>query len=501
MEMPDRKAKRLVKRRYGNTAEFSFKEVISAFICFVACGVLFAGLVLRYVHTSVEARRRRLEFFVASSYSNEIRRTLEHTLSAAYAAAELVYSKNTEPEAFRAAVQRLIPRYPHVLSVELAPDGIIEQVEPLAGHEKAVGLNLLEYQGHKEEAEAARKSGKLALLGPYTLVQGFPALIGMLPVFTEGAATVDETGGNEKRFWGFVSIVIDSGGMVSSLHESGLCARGYNYELLKSSDDGANFITVARTKRAVKSPVESKFEVANTKWIFKIEPAAGWLNVRGIVRVTTVLCITDILIFISALLFQNFVSYNRRLENAISFDSLTGAYTRQAGILLLDYEIKKARRNETKLMLCFIDMNDFKHINDTYGHRTGDLLLQKAVEYMKNSIRATDVIARFGGDEFLVILNDQNTSRSNEDVIERLKKAMTGAVITEDGRRVDFSASIGTAVFPDNGKNRSALIEYADKAMYEAKQSQKTPSRTHAEGKNAVGIAYGRDKRAAQKIR
>lgn len=471
--MPDHKAKKLVKKRYGHTADFSFKEIIRAFICFVVCSAAFAGLILRYVHSSVENRRRQLEFFVASSYSNEIRRTLEHTLAAAYAAAELVYTGNTEPEAFHAAAKRLIPRYPHILSMELAPDGIIQLVEPLAGHEKAVGLNLFEYPGHTEDAEKTRQSGNIALLGPYTLIQGFQGLIGMLPIFTGGAESADGLSGDEKRFWGFVSIVIDSGGILASLHESGLCARGYNYELLKSTDGGAEFMTVAHTQMRVKNPVESEFEVANTKWIFKIEPAVGWLNVPGIVRVVIVLCMTDILIFISALLLQNFVSYNRRLENAISFDALTGAYTRQAGILLLDYEIKKARRNDTKLMLCFIDMNDFKRINDTFGHRTGDMLLQKAVEYMKNSIRTTDVIARFGGDEFLVILNDQNTPCSNEEVIARLKKAMTAAVINVGGKRVDFSASIGTAVFPDDGKNRLELIEYADKAMYDAKQAHK----------------------------
>ncbi|MGP1459496.1 MAG: sensor domain-containing diguanylate cyclase, partial [Treponema sp.] len=465
-EMPDRKVRKLVKRRFGNANGFSFKEITRALICFLTCGALFTGLTLRYVKTSVDLRRYRLEFFVASAYANEIHKTLEHTLSAAYTAAELVYSGMTAPDTFGDAVQRLLPHYPSVLNVELAPAGIITQIEPTAGNEAAIGLNLFEYDKCKAEANAAERNGKISLIGPYVLMQGFPGLIGMLPVFTQSAE-------QEKRFWGFVNVVMDADSMVTNLRESDLYAKGYSYELLKTADGEDGYTTVARTETAVKNPVESAFEIANTKWIFKIEPVGGWLNVRGIVRLVIILFITDILIFISALLLQNFVSYNKKLENAISFDALTGAYTRQAGALLLEHEIRKARHNDAKLTLCFIDMNNFKYINDTYGHRAGDILLRKAVEYMKKSLRTTDVIARFGGDEFVVILSDQNASCSNEDVIARLTAAMEKPTFSDGGHIIEFSASVGTAIFPDNGNNRFELVEYADKAMYDAKELRK----------------------------
>lgn len=462
--MPNQKAKKLLKSKYKNAKHFCIADIIKALVCFILGAAVFTAIVLRYVKTSAEDRRLRVSFF-AASYSNEMQRTLDHTLSLAYTIEALIHLKKADPENFHEAAERLIEHYPSVLNIQLAPNGIISRTEPIKGNEKAIGLNILEYDGHKTEAVTAKETGKMVLAGPYQLVQGYTGLIAILPVFTE-------TGGG-KEFWGFTNVVIDPKSVVDNLRTSGLSEKGYNYELLKSSGTSECKLTVAKTKTPVKNPVERSFKIANTEWIFRLEPAAGWVNVKNVMQISIVLALLDVLIFVSALLIQNFVSYNKRLENAISFDSLTGAYTRQAGILLLEHEIRKAKRNNTKIMLCFIDMNNFKHINDTYGHSTGDFLLQKAVEYMKNAIRATDVISRFGGDEFLVILSDQHNPQTNEYVIKRLTKALSATAISETNTPIEFSASIGTAVYPDDGQDGCELIECADKKMYRAKQARK----------------------------
>lgn len=462
--MPSQKAKKILKNKYRDAKQFCLSDIIKALICFVLGAVVFTGIVFRYIKTSAEDRRLRVSFF-AASYSNEMQRTLDHTLSLAYTIEALIHLKKADSANFHEAAERLIEHYPSVLNVQFAPNGVITQAEPLEGNEKAIGLNMFDYDGHKTEVLAAKESGKMILAGPYQLVQGYIGLIGMLPVFTENDG--------EKEFWGFINIIINPKSVVDNLRSSGLSEKGYKYELLKSSGTSEFRFTVAKTKTPVKNPVERGFKIANTEWIFRLEPAAGWVNVKNVMQISIVLALLDVLIFVSALLIQNFVSYNKRLENAISFDSLTGAYTRQAGILLLEHEIRKAKRNNTKIMLCFIDMNNFKHINDTYGHSTGDFLLQKAVEYMKNAIRATDVISRFGGDEFLVILSDQHNPQTNEYVIKRLTKALSATAISETNTLIEFSASIGTAIYPDNGQDCCELIEYADKKMYIAKQARK----------------------------
>ena len=462
--MPSQKAKKILKSKYRNAKRFCLSDIIKALICFLLGAVIFTGFVLRYIKTSSEDRRLRVSFF-AASYSNEMQRTLDHTLSLAYTIETLIHLKKTAARNFHEAAEILMKHYPSIVNIQIAPNGIITQAEPIEGNEKAIGLNMFEYDGHKTEAFAAKESGKMVLAGPYQLVQGYTGLIGILPVFMENDGS--------KEFWGFINIVINPKSVIENLRSSGLSEKGYNYELLKSSGTSECQLVVAKTKMSVKNPVEHSFEIANTKWIFRLEPSAGWVNAKNVMQISIVLSLLDMLIFVSALLIQNFVSYNKRLENAISFDSLTGAYTRQAGILLLDHEIRKAKRNNTKIMLCFIDMNNFKHINDTYGHSTGDLLLQKAVEYMKNVIRATDVISRFGGDEFLVILSDQHNPQSNEYVISRLTQALSATAISESNTPIEFSASIGTAVYPDNGQDGYELIEYADKKMYSAKQARK----------------------------
>ncbi|MDZ7783072.1 MAG: GGDEF domain-containing protein [Halioglobus sp.] len=119
--------------------------------------------------------------------------------------------------------------------------------------------------------------------------------------------------------------------------------------------------------------------------------------------------------------------------------------------------------------LLFIDLNDFKQINDTYGHGAGDKLLATVAQRLHSSLRETDLIARLGGDEFAVVLEDIRSTDELTRIAHKLSQAIEQPVSVRQ-HELKFGASIGLAIFPIDGRQKQELEEQADKAMYYAKQ-------------------------------
>jgi diguanylate cyclase (GGDEF)-like protein len=146
-------------------------------------------------------------------------------------------------------------------------------------------------------------------------------------------------------------------------------------------------------------------------------------------------------------------------------DDLTGALARGAIYSLLEQEIKRIKRYGGKSSLLFIDLDNFKVLNDLHGHLEGDKALVSFVQLLKNTLRESDTITRYGGDEFVILL--PNTPlESAESVAERIIKNL-------QKENSEISCSIGIVEIPTHGTETEILIEKADKAMYRAKQTGK----------------------------
>lgn len=128
----------------------------------------------------------------------------------------------------------------------------------------------------------------------------------------------------------------------------------------------------------------------------------------------------------------------------------------------------RARRTGTHAALLFIDLNDFKAINDTYGHEAGDMLLSTVSERLTESVRETDLVARLGGDEFIVWLDlldeDINVDIAVARIVQNIDKPIT---LRGDTLRVKLS--IGVALYPNHSENFDGLMKLADESMYKAK--------------------------------
>ncbi|HXP97636.1 MAG TPA: EAL domain-containing protein [Telmatospirillum sp.] len=156
------------------------------------------------------------------------------------------------------------------------------------------------------------------------------------------------------------------------------------------------------------------------------------------------------------------------IERHVYLDALTGLPNRVLMQDRLAQAIETARRDHTQVALLFIDLDGFKMVNDTFGHDVGDDLLKHAADLLRQCLRHSDTIARLGGDEFILILPKVDSPDEVAEVAEKVI-AQLGKTISLDGRLIRLGASVGIALFPDDGPDVTTLMKIADSAMYQAK--------------------------------
>ncbi|MFP5238053.1 MAG: diguanylate cyclase domain-containing protein [Acidobacteriota bacterium] len=153
------------------------------------------------------------------------------------------------------------------------------------------------------------------------------------------------------------------------------------------------------------------------------------------------------------------------------FDLLTDVYNRFSLDRQLEALIARSRDKASVFGLIYIDLDEFKQVNDIYGHRVGDLYLQEACARMKHQLRAGDLLARLGGDEFAALVPDTKSRADVNEIAIRLERCFE-APFRLGGHTLNGSASIGVALYPEDGNNKDSLLSAADAAMYVAKNTR-----------------------------
>lgn len=205
----------------------------------------------------------------------------------------------------------------------------------------------------------------------------------------------------------------------------------------------------------------------------------------------------------------------RKAENEIRYlafyDSLTGLANRTLFLNRLSKIIDHSKRNDKSFALFFMDIDNFKQINDTMGHHAGDILLKNTASILKQCLRRSDtvaisqndapdnLVARHGGDEFVLILSDIKSPDSAAVIARRILQAIPQKQVI-DGQEISVTASIGISVFPEDGKDADALIRHADTAMYHAKKNGSNNYQFFKEALNTAAVkrfALERDLKSA----
>ena len=411
-------------------------------------------------------RRHQAERAVLQAEAATVRARLESELNASLSLSlglsSFVLADPDFSEAAMAQVAASLLRVqPAIRSVALAPDNVIRYIYPRAGNEKALGLRYMDTPSQRDAVLRLMRERRPVIAGPIQLVQGGVGLVNRIPIlFTEA------DGGT--RYWGLASVAIDPlpifehaglgrDGVQADLQfalrgKDGLGARGEGFlgDIGLFDDPAAIVMDVIIPGGSWQLAARARNGPAELTW-----------GVQGLVLLLALLA--------GALTAYSLAAHHRIRALALH-DSLTGLANRRQFMLRGDALFALAKRGRRPLTLLNIDIDDFKAINDTFGHAGGDAVLGQVAQALRASCRASDLIARVGGDEFLVLLPDTALGIELDALLQRLRTTVD-AVLPGVPPPAQPGLSIGFASCSNNTPTLDALMRQADESMYQAKQS------------------------------
>jgi diguanylate cyclase (GGDEF)-like protein len=186
---------------------------------------------------------------------------------------------------------------------------------------------------------------------------------------------------------------------------------------------------------------------------------------------------------------SRFKQYEARLDYLAHYDALTDLPNRASFQLRLQNALARAEQSNSRISLLIINLDQFKTINDTLGHGIGDSLLKQIARRLQEHLRKADLLARFGGDEFAIMIEDLPTVQAAAEVAEQLRQALERPFDCEHNE-LFVSGSIGIACFPEDGNDAATLLKNADAAMHQAKQEGRNTHRFFSAQINAHSQEY-----------
>ncbi len=262
---------------------------------------------------------------IANENSHLLRNNIDQILALSYPLSAMIEQEGAVYN-FQAVGEKIISYYPNISEIAIAPEGIIEQVVPLSGNEKALGLDLLSDPAQKTEALLARDTGRVTLSGPLRLVQGGDALVGRLPVFRK-----------DKTFWGFVLIAIRFPDILDSTALSKLRQEQYQYTITRIHPTTKKEQLIASSGRGkLTHPIEQVIELPNAKWTLRIAPIRGWYDQQLLAVEIALGFLISLLLGLIARQFVELQNYRNSLEKLVEQRTAEISETRNQLHTLLD---------------------------------------------------------------------------------------------------------------------------------------------------------------------
>ena len=343
-----------------------------------------------------------------------------------------------------------------IRSIQCLPGGVVRYLHPLAGNEAVLGDNVFSDPYRKVDAQLAVDTKSITLSGPYELTQGGIGLIARNPVFLQNERGEDE-------FWGFTVIVLDMPDALEPVGLAELASEGYRYELLASSEEGDSLVVDASEEPPSEDAEEYDVSVPNHTWKLRLSPADGWVNVDMLACIGVLGLSVSVLL---AVVVRQEQKSRSLLGDQATTDVLTGLRNRRWFSETVEQWC--AAPNPRPFWLLYLDLDGFKGVNDTRGHRWGDMLLAQVARRFEEACGEGCELARLGGDEFVAALPGSDRAATRQ-VEARLRHALDEPFCI-DGCDLSISVSIGVAAFPEDGATYDELLHAADQRMYEEKR-------------------------------
>ena len=446
-----------------NKAFFGLHKIkVSAvvFVVFFALGIfIFAKL-----HSAEREADAAHTAQIANGYANSVEKVLHHALSSTNTLAVMVHQANGHVDNYAELAQYMLPMYKGAYALSIAPNGVMRQIEPAIQNREVQDHDLFAGKDREKEIQNVRE-GELRFKGPFQLLQGFQGSIGVLPVFLNNAR-------GEKYFWGFTLVSLKFPDTFEEVQLNQLEQQGYAYAL-----SGVNPMTgqkefIQRSKQDVfADAIEIPIQMYNSQFTLAVSKPLGVLSwQRQLFEYFIIFAGAALMAWLAYSLLK--LSEQRIQLSAIAMvDPLTNLPNRRLLSLKLDQILTETEPHQS-CVVCYLDLDGFKAVNDQLGHSAGDQLLQMVSERLKSCMRKNDVIARVGGDEFVIVLVDLSGLDEAKKVISRLIEVINQP-FSISGQIAKVTASLGAAVYKTNGEEADHLLRAADQAMYVAKNSGK----------------------------
>ncbi len=428
------------------------KSTIIGLVVFAISLILATMIAALYLTSTSNSRKERAKFIVESIAGNISAEIDTREFITRFFEVEVEGKNDNLSEGeFIAIAESLFDDYIDVVDISLAPDGVVDHVYP-----KGTGLErgMSFFDGSLEGiyADYSKMAGVSVIIAPLNLIDGSYGMVIRNPIFLEDGS-----------FWGFSSVSLGLSDFLSKVNISSLAEEGYEYKLYGNNPiSGDDVIIMEYSENPLKAPVSALISTTGgSYWRLEIAPVSGWILVKEVINVLLLALIFSILIALLVVAYLNLKANAKELEVLSYRDSLTNLYNPRSYQEHMDELTKK----KLPYGLIYMDLNDFKMVNDTYGHDTGDALLNIVAKRLQNSIREKDRAFRIGGDEFVVVIHGTHDKKFYEGVIARMRQNVARDVVVGE-ITLKVSISAGYARCPEDGTKFEDVVKKADDAMY-----------------------------------
>lgn len=466
---------------------------VRALLVIVLCAELIylANISLDQRATSLRSAQYNRVLETASLARSRVEQGLSSTIYLAHGLVALIKSApNLDSQQIQRALATLHNADPRVRNIGLAPDNVLSHVYPRTGNENAIGLRYAELPRQWPSVKRAMDTGKTVITGPVELVQGGSAVVSRTPVYMD-----------DGRYWGVISIVIDLPGVMRDAGVSPLMDDVMLHIAGPADGHGDVGWMLGDGQLAPGKVVELPVQVGGGQWMLYAQPQHGWQQVEQSLlrwRVLFYGSAVALSLFIWLILDsrararslarrlqetnQRLAASNDALEYMSRYDALTNVANRRYFDDMLEHVLAQAARRKELVTLMMIDVDYFKAVNDTHGHAVGDQCLQRVAQMIVRSLqRGEDLVARFGGEEFVVLASGLDKTGAMA-LAERIRGAIAGTLVElshDPHQPLRMTASIGVAQMRgDPSVQAKELCRRADAAMYAAKHAGRNCVRT-----------------------
>ncbi len=455
------------------------KKTIVPLIVFLL-GICLVGLIV-YKIDSHETEQQHIKAQLnATTYGERIKNEITNGIAITDTLKQVLISENGKISQFDTIAENIMSDV--IESIQLAPDGNVTDIYPSEGTE-ASKIDLLQDKDCSKISCYARDNHVIITQGPFDLKRGGCGIAVRNPVYLK-----DEN--NQEYFWGFTIVILRVPDIFSDAI-SALSDFGYEYRLSKTDAPWSDtYKVVYQSDDQLTPTVSYGFTIGEENWTLEVAPESGWRDLRLLVIVGGMF--TTVVLLFSGLTRVWLVSKENKNKFQIlaHTDSLTDIYNRYGFDELAERMITK--NPKTHFVAALLDIDDFKFINDIYGHVYGDRALKSLTDSMKAFFPKNTLLGRNGGDEFCILLPDHTYKEAGELLLQFTKLPKTFSC---KGKEYPFFISLGYAEYPTFASNRSQLMRCADAALYEIKLHGKNGCMAYREGlrsgvRKQLGFAF-----------